>query len=300
MKILQNILLVGLLILGCFSCTQEAGNTASKSGAATTKTGDKQLNVSIFLDLSSRILPSKENPAPTSRDIEAIKTIVDLFKQDMHTRGAHKAKGKLKVFFSPTPESQEINQLATDLRVNLAEMNPQEKKVVYDDIDSRFSNALARIYNQSLEDKKWIGADIWRFFKKDVLESCILDDYRNILVILTDGYIYHERSKQKEGKRFSYILGPQLQKLGLRKNSNWKELIDKEDIGLLTVTKGLNNLEVLILGICPEENHPEDEDIVEYILSRWMAEMEVAKFKIKSTDLPINTQEDIKRFFASH
>lgn len=272
----------------------DGARTASSSGALQ---GDKQLNVSIFLDLSARLMPSQENPEPRTRDIEAIKSIVEIFKNDMASRGAYKAKGRIKVFFNPIPEDDEINKLATDLSVNLGGLDTKGKKAVYDKISAQFEDAIGRIYDRSLESKRWIGADIWRFFKKDVKEHCMLDGYRNIVVLLTDGYIYHERSKLKDGNRYSYLLGPLFQEQGLRRTSQWREVIENNDFGLITPQSGLEDLEVLILELCPENNHPQDEDILEYLLEKWLREMGVGSYKIHSTDLPINTKESIKRFF---
>lgn len=276
----------------------DSGSTGTTGGTATPQ--DKNLNISIFLDLSERLQPSKENPDPKARDIAAIKSVLQIFKADMRAKNAHRANGRIKVFFNPIPNDPEINTLATDLTVDLGSMKPKEKKEVYNDIEAKFEHALARIYDKTMEEKKWVGADIWRFFKKDVKDDCILNGYRNVLIILTDGYIYHERSKQQIGNRYSYLLGPQIQGLGLRKNARWKELVERDDIGLIATQQGLGGLEVLILEICPEDNHPEDEDILEHLLGKWLSEMGIEQYKIKSTDLPVNTKEYIKRFFKQN
>lgn len=298
---------ISVLILLLSACGGNKGNkegqgsSNAKGGAENLVVGqDRNLNVSIFLDLSQRLQPSTENPDPKTRDIAAIKSVLQIFKADMRAKNAHRAKGRIKVFFNPIPNDPEINTLATDLTVDLGNMKPKEKKEVYNDIENKFEHALNRIYDKTLEDRRWVGADIWRFFKKDVKDDCILEGYRNVLIILTDGYIYHERSKQQAKNRYSYLLGPQIQSLGLRKNAGWKDLIDKGDIGLITTQQGLSNLEVLILEICPEDNHSEDEDILEYLLGKWLNEMGVEKYKIKSTDLPVNTKEYIERFFKQN
>lgn len=289
--------------IACVGGNKGGDNNQEKKGMSVSSTTDvierhKQLNVSIFLDLSARLMPSSENPDPRTRDIEAIKSVVEIFKEDMVSRGAYKAKGRIKVFFNPIPEDAEINKLATDLSVDLGVLDTKGKKAVYEKISTQFEEAIGRIYDRSLESKRWIGADIWRFFKKDVREYCMLDGYRNIVVLLTDGYIYHERSKLKDGNRYSYLLGPLFQEQGLRRTSQWKDIIENKDFGLIANQSGLEDLEVLILELCPENNHPQDEDILEYLLEKWLKEMGVGTYKIQSTDLPINTQESIRRFFV--
>ncbi len=292
-----KLMAIYIFTLLTYSCTNNSQGNGAEGKQSTSPIEDsQQLNISVFLDLSQRIVPNEENPNPKERDIEAVRSIVSYFQDDMKSRGAFKAKGKLKVLFNPAPNDPEINQLASNLQVDLSEMTNQQKKDVFDHLESRFVSSLERIYDQSLQAQKWVGADIWRFFKKDVVDQCILEGHRNVLVILTDGYIYHERSKFKENKRYSYLLGPQLQQLGLRKREDWRAWVDAEDIGLIKFRDGLNDLEILLLEVCSEPNHPEDEDIIEYLISKWFTEMGVKRFKIYATNLPVNTKSNINRF----
>ena len=70
------------------------------------------------------------------------------------------------------------------------------RKEVYDSITDLYSKNLENIYQETIETSAWEGSDIWRFFKDDVKDFCIEKDttYRNILIILTDGYLYHKQS----------------------------------------------------------------------------------------------------------
>lgn len=289
--------LLCILLLSCNSEKNTGENhNKNKPSSIHQKANSSQLNISIFLDLSARIIPSKENSNPKERDIEAVQAIIEFFKEDMKKHGAYKANGKLKVLFSPAPEDPEINSIASALQIDLSTMDNSQKKNTFDTIHLQFGTALERIYDQSLQAQKWVGADIWRFFKKDVKDFCILPNHRNILIILTDGYIYHERSKQKIDERYSYLVGPLFQTVGLRKNTQWQSVVEAKNFGLIAPRTDLEELEVLILEICPETNHPEDEDIIEYLLAKWLKEMGIIKFKIHSTALPVNTKSNIKRF----
>lgn len=297
--LLRKGIILHLILVALISCTEgnkESNGSRQEASTAAQGTTDSQLNISVFLDLSARIKPTTENPDPKNRDIEAIQAVIEFFRKNMKNQGAYKANGKLRVLFNPAPEDPDINTLASVLQVDLSTMDNRQKKETFDNIQERFTTALNRIYDQSLQAQKWVGADIWRFFKKDVRDHCILTNHRNILIILTDGYIYHARSKQRVGNRYSYLVGPVFQATGLRKNTNWQSLIDGKDFGLISSRNDLENLEVLLLEICPEKNHPEDEDILEYLLAKWLKEMGIIKFKIHSTDLPINTLSNINRF----
>ncbi|MCM1312025.1 MAG: hypothetical protein NC206_09345 [Bacteroides sp.] len=150
-------------------------------------------------------------------------------------------------------------------------------------MDIKFSKNLSQIYWQTLCERNWIGSDIWGFFcnknaKVDAL--CVRPDYRNILVILTDGYIYHDANKQKSGNAYSYIL---------------PMLVDNVDnLSLMATRKNLDNLEVLMLEINPGKITRQDKLIT--ILEQWLKDMEVGHFAVSGTDMPSNTRLIIDNF----
>ena len=258
---------------------------------------EKQLNISILLDLSDRLIQDV-TPSPRDRDLEIVKTIVGVFKSDMETKGAFNAKGKIRVLFNPAPSDPRINNIAQDLKENLAALDVKQKKKIYDTIDSSFQSNLKKIYELTLDSKKWVGSDIWRFFKNDVKDYCIDNDpdYRNILIILTDGYIYHEQSVDRIKNRTTYITGKYLQSEGFR-NSDWRSKFDSGDYGLISSSSKLQNLDVLVLEVNASAVYKNDEDIIRAFLSKWFNEMSIKQYKIYNTDLPSNTSQRIINFF---
>lgn len=295
-SIIFSTILFAVILFSCSSNTDSSSKGAGKEA----KTKEKQLNISIFVDLSSRIDPtinSNINPSPKDRDIAIVDNIVKIFRSDMEKRGAIKAKGKIKVIFDPLPNLSNIDNLASKMKIDLSKMEVSDKKKVYDNIENDFNTSLETVYNKIIEEQNWIGSDIYRFFKKDVLDRCILDNHRNILVVLTDGYIYHENSKKQDKNKYSYILGTLIQKWNIRGKSNWKEIIDQNGYGLIAPDVDLKDLEVLILEINPEKNHPNDDEILDYLLSNWMKEMNVGKYKVSSTNLPSVTSDILTKFF---
>lgn len=298
------------------SCTV-ASDSDNKKGVETggtktpsTNAGDAQLNINILWDLSDRIDPklNAASPAHSERDIEAIKTITRFFKKDMERRGAYKAKGKIRVFFTPPPEDGKVNKIAEDLSCNLAGFNGdganRKKKEWHDSIENRFSknaNEICQlILARNQTSKQWDGSDIWRFFKNDVKDNCIdpSGNYRNILVLLTDGYIYHKDSKIKQGNRTSYILPDVLKPF--RNNPNWQTDFNNENYGLLTTRSDLQNLEVLVLEITPSKEYKNDEDLLKAYLGKWFEEMGVPKanYACYNTDLPEYTKGKIEAFLS--
>ena len=272
--------------------------------------GDRQLNINILWDLSDRIDPktSPASPQHYERDIEVIKNITAFFKNDMQKRGAYKAKGKIRIFFTPTPEDGQINAIAKNLSYDLSAYTGdganRKKKEAYDSIETRFSKNANKIYGivstNNKDKKQWDGSDIWRFFKNDVKENCIdaSGNYRNILVILTDGYIFHKDSRDKLKNRTAFIL-PELLK-PFRNNPTWQNLFAKGDYGLISTRNDLQNLEVLVLEISPSKDHKNDEDIIKAYLGKWFEEMGIAKanYACYNSDLPEYTRKKIEGFLV--
>ena len=286
-----------------FSCGNSQKDSKNKGKTEITNK-DKQLNVTFLLDLSDRIEPTNypNKPEHYERDIAIVNEFVAIFKKQMQSLGVKKAKGKIRVLFSPTPQDDSINQIASELNINLADLQDDKKKKIYKEIQEIYPKNLNAIYERTLESKNYIGSDIWQFFKEDVRNFSVENDpiYRNILVVITDGYIYHEDTKFKEGNRMSYILPQTAKSLGLTK-SDWKEKMDKMDFGLIAPCKDLDNLEVLVLEVNPTKNNPPYEgDILKEVLKKWFHEMGVKHFEIYKTDIPDKTKTNIQTFLGRY
>ncbi len=117
-----------------------------------------------------------------------------------------KSENKMKVFFYPTPADQQISELSKKLSVDVGEKKGVGKRIALENIRGTFPATLDSIYTKTLATQQWPGCDIWDFFQsKRVDNLCIKNNARNILVVLTDGYIYHEKNAFKDGNSYSYI-----------------------------------------------------------------------------------------------
>ena len=258
----------------------------------------KQLNISILLDLSDRINPTI-NPDAQKNDIENIKTITEFFKANMESLGAYKAKGKIRVFLVPPPSNLEINSIVNKLKIDCSKMDNKGRKEVYDNLTELYTQNLDATYKETIATSAWIGSDIWRFFKDDVKDYCVENnsDYRNILIILTDGYLYHEQSKYNTANRFTYLLNSNLANY---RKQNWKQLVEQKDFGIMTERNDLNDLEILVLEIKAENSSNRiDEDILLFVLEKWFDEMNVSRHKAYRSDLPANTKIRIENFLEN-
>lgn len=242
----------------------------------------KPLNLSIYLDLSDRIKPDDSNPNALSqreKDIAIVEYLANYMKNRAVKQKILPCKDKIKVFFYPTPNDSKIALLSDKLELDLSTTPPAEKKKVLTTFVNEFHEAMEQIYDSTIKTSKWLGSDIWGFFNKPVDNYCIKQGYRNVLVILTDGYIYHAQNKIQKGDAFSYVLPSTL------KNPN-SSLIPHE--------KNLEELEVLMLELNP--NPPTDQGKMEQVINDWLQNMRVQKYYVGETDLPSNTKMIIDKF----
>lgn len=301
---MKKLIYIFTFVLVIVSCADDKKSKKidenSKTNEVANVKSDKQLNITILLDLSDRIEPTKypNKPEHFERDIEIVNYFTEIFKKNMEQKGAFMANGKMKVIFSPRPNDEEINLIASELSVDLSKTkNTKDKKQIFDNVSSKFKENLDRIYSKTIETKNYPGSDIWRFFKNDVADYAISDDdnYRNILVILTDGYLFHEGSKDKNGNRSMSLLPQDVEKNGFRSNS-WKNKFEEGDYGYISTRKDLENLDVLVLEISPSPQDKDDEDIIKAYLEKWLNEMNVNKFELYNSDLPQYTKTRIDKF----
>lgn len=283
-----------LLLILFFSCKEDPKNeekeTAVKSAAS------ENYNISILIDLSDRI-SLKKNPNPTmeiyQRDLGYIKSVSEAFTQHLKPKRMRQIDDKMQIFFNPEPENSQINSISKKLRITVNKDNASRE--LLNSINSTYSSKTSKIYESAIKDDKYIGSDIWNFFDSKIQDQCIDKDYRNILVILTDGYMFYEGTQIKDGNLSSYLTPLLIKKNGLNTN-HWQKKFEKGNFGFIKINKDLSNLEVLVLGINPSKNNPFEEKVIKAYWSKWLSEMNIKHFEIKNADLPSNMDKIIKDF----
>ena len=266
------------VIVALMACGNKSNNENTKGDNAQVSNKQKPLNVSVYLDLSDR-LERQMSPSQKERDIEIVNYMTEIVKNHAVAQKILPSKDRIKVFFYPAPNDSKINLLSKDLEMDLSKAQPAEKKKMLLEFQERFTTSLSKIYDATLQGKNWIGSDVWGFFKKQIDAYCIREDARNIIVILTDGYLFYAPNKQKNGDNYSYILPQTL--------SNPKS-------GLIVSRQGLDNIEVLMLEINPYD--PKHQDQIETILQNWLKAMGVQKMYVGETDQSSNTKLIIDKF----
>lgn len=286
MKKIFYFLIVSALFIQC-SKAKEQGKGVSAPISNTSNL--KNLNVSVLIDLSDRIDPEK-NPNPTmeyfQRDIEYIKSIDKGFLDHIKGKRVIQLDDQMQVFFNPEPSDPKMNDLTKELKISFDKNTTKDN---IDLVDKKYSALPSQIYESAIKDKQYVGSDIWEFFKNKVQDYCIKDDHRNILFILTDGYIFHKDSKFSEEKKTSYLTPELVRSLKLN-TSNFKTKIQDKELGFIKANDDLDNLEVIVLGINPAKGNPFEGDVIKEYWENWFKEMKIKKYQIKSADLPSNIE----------
>lgn len=251
----------------------------------------QNLNISFLLDLSDRIDP-KKNPGMYQRDVEHIKSVESAFADHVQNKRIMLLKDQMQVFFEPIPSKPDINKLSEQLMVNFDKTTTKSKITA---ANKTYADVPAKIYQSAIKDSFYVGSDIWRFFKSKVKKYCIKNNYRNILVILTDGYMFYKGTLTQDNNMTSYLT-PALIKEKKLTSARFKEIMKKNNMGFIPATSGLNELEVLVLGINPSKNNPFEEDVINLYWSDWLKAMNVKRFSINSTDLPVFVDPIIRDF----
>ena len=276
MKHLISFIGLAFVCLMSFSCQNDPQNNNDSE--------DLPLNISVYLDLSDRLVKDM-TPSQMYRDTAIINYIVDYFVKQTLGPQILTSQNKMKVFFYPTPNDTEIATLAQGLSVDISSKQGVERRKALDGMHGIFNNNLSQIYRETIEDNNWIGCDVWDFFSsKKVDNLCIKSGFRNIVVILTDGYLYMGNNLISEGNNYSYLSDRTLAKGG--------KLIDRRNGDLRD--KGL---EVLMLEINPTD--PQKRDKMVRTLEEWFEAMGVEKFVVAETDANItNTKTIIDNFLG--
>lgn len=256
---------------------------------------ENNLNISIFLDLSDRIT----EPKIIQKDTEYLQSIAEAFTNHVKTKKLILLQDQIQLYFNPEPTNNEINNIAEKLHI---QFDKNSSKAKIEETETFYGQEPLKLYELAQADSKkaqdYPGSDIWRFFKDNVKDYTISACHRNILVILTDGYMYHENTQMTEGNRTSYLTPKSLGKLPL-KNSEFTKTIKEKDFGFIKANERLEDLEILVIGIQDANpNNPYAIDIIRAYWENWFDEMGISKYKIQNTDLASSVDRVIKNFIS--
>ncbi|MHA7944676.1 hypothetical protein ACJOV8_016485 [Formosa sp. 3Alg 14/1] len=283
---------------------------------------NEHINLIITPDLSNRI--EDLYPKPVS-DIELITNIYNNYYPDIYNIG-NRVIGQEDIvqfrFTNPTIIN-DFNINMKNLKMDLSNMNPSERitfltKGGNKDILSSLDKEVNNIYSKAKENST--GGDIYNYFKKEITPTLIrntadtlkIDDntnvlniQRNIIVLLTDGYIeagLYGKSNCHEKKCF-YLSKDKVNEF--RKeflasgNSNLEDFFKSSGYGIIPIeNKNLKNTEVFVSEMYDRSLNrntgsqtvsPNDFEIMSLFWSDWLEKSGVKHYKLLDTS---NSKEE--------
>lgn len=289
-------LLVMLLLLGC----------SDKSKLESTQVQNSEhYNICVLLDLSDRINPEYHSYQIT-KDKKIIERILSIFKKKVREKYIQGSRDKLQIAiaYQPVDYDATLQEAGDKFIVDMDKLMPIQKRETFDDMTATITSAIDTVYSVATHSKKFVGADIWGFFMNELdnytaqLDS---ENIRNILIILTDGYIQFDNAvldyrPPGEGNRTTYMLV----KMFLD-DPDWETKFDNEDDhGLISGDKDHRNWEVMVLEINPKSGpNTTEHKIIEKYWMKWLGEMNIKHRSFLTSSLTTKKIEGIIEGFLA-
>ncbi|MCT8340601.1 hypothetical protein MG296_11090 [Flavobacteriaceae bacterium TK19130] len=293
-------IVLGLVLIFCAGCVEdnpkEGANQQQVTAVKPKNDVTENLNISFLLDLSDRIDPKKypnEAMEYFERDAAYITSVSEAFDMHLRNKRVRAMNEKIQVFFDPEPKNPNINSISNQLKFHITRENASIE--LLDKIKSTYASKPKEIYELAISDNKYVGSDTWRFFKTKVKDFCIEENHRNILIILTDGYIFHKDTQMKEENKTTYLI-PQTIRRNKLNTADWQSRMVEKEYGIIPANSDISDLEVLVLGINPDKKNSYEEEVIMQYWSDWFDAMDIKRYELKTAGLPANMDKLIKNF----
>lgn len=289
---MKKLIISALIVIAVIGTTVYA----TQQKTAPVKQHRSQYNICLLLDLSDRIDPRKD-PLQAEKDRKVIAAVTEEFTAIVKKGLYVNSKDILRVAVAPQPTDyrKTLLDLGDSLAIDMRSLKVTEKRQKLPELKERFIAQSGMLYDAAVKNHEFSGGDIWSFFR-DNLESYRVagnqsSPVRNILIVLTDGYINFASTKgrPKEENRTSWM-----EVSGFRHNG-WEEEFNASDCGMIPAGKDHGNWEVLVLEVDPKT--PQDLPVVRKYWSKWFDEMGISHYLIEQeSDSTTLTREVISTF----
>ena len=237
---------------------------------------NKANNYVVLLDLSDRIIQKHQK----DYDIKVIKTVFKKFEQSAQQNLFVKSEDAFCVRVIPQDgsaiDAYDYGQL---LSLDLGQVSPQNRVSEFRKFKQNFYSHLSGLYDKAkFSDKSsdYKGVDIWQYFNESLEYD--LDLYKqNTLVVLSDGYFDFESFPQGFKNKNKFTSTAFIKNL---RSQNWREIDKKNDYGIIPIRSfDKYQINVIVAGIRPKPyvNFLDENNIIKYIWSKWLNEMNISE-----------------------
>ncbi len=250
-------------------------------------------NYVILLDLSDRLLQSNQ----ATNDKAIIRTVFEAFEYSVRTKNMIvNSKDKFRIAIAPQQgTAYDPTHFMNELFIDMEQMPIAQKRQKLDSFKGHLNHTLEELYQKATQNKTqtsdFQGCDLWKYFNEQ-LETDLLKNHDNQLVILTDGYFDFESNpfiKHIENRSTSTNF-----MVTLRKDENWRQALESEKYGLLPIQKRYSSTSIIVTEIAPKHNNLDEVEMLTKIWRKWLAEMKFKGSKILLKSNLNKTQSQLK------
>lgn len=239
-------------------------------------------NICVLLDLSDRISPTLQ-PLQVERDKRAINGILELFEDQAKKKLYVNSNDSLRVAVAeqPTGYGATLLKITDDMTIDMGELKITKKREQFPVLREQLTNKVNELYQVASANSAFAGADLWRFFREDLdkyrMAGTDQQPVRNVLLVLTDGYITFgdQKRRPREASRTSYM------EVAKFRHNGWEQEFDDKDLGMINGGKHAE-WEVQVLEVNPHRT--EDMPIISKYWSKWFEEMGIQHYRIEKTN----------------
>lgn len=299
---MKNLKLIPILFLliNCRSSSVEKEGIEVVSESPTSFSTE-HFNITIASDLSNR-LNDKKYPKAVS-DVEIISVLANnIYPTILTHKRSMNQKDQFRIDFINKQQISvyKVNTMLMEINFNKFKTQAERIKYLrksYQNDKLNFVKEFARIH-ESAKDESF-GSDIWTYLQqginnfsviKDVSKGNIMNKHRNILILLTDGYIetrYKNPGYELTGKRINEFRNEYL-KSGDKNIESFFKRNQKYKINYLS-NPLLQDLEILVLELYDRTEttsgatvHPTDLEIIKLIWHDWLVSSNAKRVELHS------------------
>ncbi|OCB74505.1 hypothetical protein [Flavobacterium crassostreae] len=247
------------------------------------------LNLIVIPDLSRRITDTINNPNQINNDILLLKTIWESFVSNSKLKQDTKDRLIIDVTDIDAAKGQ-FGKVANNLQFDLSNHKGKSNRLFFtNEKNNTFEKNIIEMY--ALAKQKPLGAD-YRFYLRRYLEnnlkkSTLFDNYKNKVIIITDGYLEAE-NKPSDTK----IYGFQKQLYNAVTIGNISQVITNNNLNIPKVNIDLSNTEFFVCEVNERKTGKTfDFEILKAYWEDWFKRMDAKKIEFypreKANDISI-------------
>ena len=259
--------------------------------------GEKSMNVIVVPDLSRRIIDEYNNPDQIANDQMIIETIWEEFVK------VSKFKKQSNDFFSVNVTDMDqakgaFSSIANNLRLDLSEKekNQPNRTLFNDSLDQIVKTNVSKLYAAAQQQP--LGADYKFYFRRYLPNQLKTPDlksnYRNKLVIITDGYLEGENQPVD-----TKIIGYEKELKAAVLNGTIDQTIKQLGLSIPAVAVDLSHTDVLICEVNERKiGKGYHFEILQSYWTQWLESMGAKSITFIGREQSTQqTQKQIRQFF---